>query len=275
MRLISMIVIDFRCLCSIVVLFSPLDVVSLYEWADPNVPPFDHTDPSWCKTDTTGLGYFHPFDEPTRRMIDNEMEKCVIFRRGRTTIPMYCLDDVFCSEQHSVICERCRYLKGRITSLSFMFLISAEYSIINFPDALDIIYPRMISASSSYRSSTSLYGSSSQSSLRPASNSPIVSSIVHTTRTTTKKPTVTQRNNATANANGESNKDPNLSDVLAMKDDEARATSKIHFSLKTNMSTHSIFVSSRKNQNDRSNDSYTFPNGDDHRGNHLLSQMSS
>ena len=94
-------------LCS----FFSMDIsASSYKWADPSLPLFDKFSRNWCQPNTPNLGFSHTHREPTQFVEGNEREDCVIFHRGRSMIRTYCLDDVFCREQRSVVCERCKYL---------------------------------------------------------------------------------------------------------------------------------------------------------------------
>jgi hypothetical protein len=81
--------------------------VGLYQWNDNTLPKFDSTNSRWCKIGTY-LGYYHADNEPTRRIFGNDdAEKCVLFRRGKTAISTLCLDDVVCRHEHPFVCERC------------------------------------------------------------------------------------------------------------------------------------------------------------------------
>ncbi len=82
--------------------------MGLYEWNDNSVGKFDSTHMWWCKIGIPQLGYYHPYQEPTRLIYNNnDEEKCVLFRRGKSSVPMLCLDDVSCYHEYPFVCERC------------------------------------------------------------------------------------------------------------------------------------------------------------------------
>lgn len=105
--------------------------------------------PSWCKRNTTGLGYAHPFNEPTQLKINGEQETCVIFRRGLQATPMLCLDDVMCSEQHLTICERCKFWSPFGSSHSIDFFL-AEFAAEKYLGTARMSDPRPFSAVSAH-----------------------------------------------------------------------------------------------------------------------------
>jgi hypothetical protein len=82
-------------------------LVGLYQWNDNSLGTFDSRHIWWCKTGIPDLGYYHPYQDPTRLIYNNDEEKCVLFRRGKSSVQMLCLDDVFCNEEYPFVCERC------------------------------------------------------------------------------------------------------------------------------------------------------------------------
>jgi hypothetical protein len=82
-------------------------LVGLYQWGDKSLKKFDSTNPWWCRRNIVHLGYYHQHNEPTRQIRNNDSEKCVLFRRGISSVQMLCLDDVLCGEEYPFICERC------------------------------------------------------------------------------------------------------------------------------------------------------------------------
>ncbi len=81
--------------------------MGLYQWNDNSLKKFDSTFDWWCKVGIPYLGYYHPYQEPTRLNHNNDAEQCVLFRRGKSNVPMLCLDDVFCAQEYPFVCERC------------------------------------------------------------------------------------------------------------------------------------------------------------------------
>jgi len=100
--------------------------VGLYQWNDNSLPKFDSTHTWWCRMGIHGLGFHYPYQEPTRRVYQNDAEKCVLFRRGIISSPMLCLDDEFCYHEYPFVCERCTWILRKICKkmnfiLIFMF----------------------------------------------------------------------------------------------------------------------------------------------------------
>lgn len=81
-----------------------------YQWGDTRLPKFDSTFRWWCTLGIHGLGFFYPYQEPTRQKYQNDVEQCVLFRRGTTSTPMLCLDDDYCYHEYPFICERCTHI---------------------------------------------------------------------------------------------------------------------------------------------------------------------
>lgn len=103
-------------------------LVGLYEWGDKSLAKFDSTHRWWCRRGISGLSFHYPYDEPTRQKYKNDVEECVLFRRGTTLSLMQCLDDEFCYHEYPFICERCIYiLRGVLKKKSYFdFCLLAE-----------------------------------------------------------------------------------------------------------------------------------------------------
>lgn len=83
-------------------------LVGIYEWLDNKVTSFTSQSDWWCKKMKPDLGYTYMFDDPTRqRNVNNEIEGCIAYRKSATTAGVACLDDIFCSQTLSFVCERC------------------------------------------------------------------------------------------------------------------------------------------------------------------------
>ncbi len=80
----------------------------LYGWNDKSLGTFDSRHTWWCKMNIPDLGYYYPYQDPTRWTYENQVEeRCILYRRGISSIPMLCLDDIACHLEYPFICERC------------------------------------------------------------------------------------------------------------------------------------------------------------------------
>ena len=81
-------------------------LVGLYQWGDKSLAKFDNKSSWWCRRGIAGFGFDYPFNEPTRNYFEGVGESCVLYRRGKTSTGVLCLDDIFCNVEFPFVCEK-------------------------------------------------------------------------------------------------------------------------------------------------------------------------